>query len=416
MGQARSGKVLMSFNRGEVSPDMDARVDLEGAAAMCRRLRNMTVDVAGGVSRRRGLQFVAQAKVESVPQDWEYEGGANATVEAVLIDTAQRTYLGGQFTSFAGQTRNRIARLGTNGLVDATNPNSDDTVHALGRQSDGKIIVVGRFDTIGGVAHSYICRLNADGTLDSGFTTQGAFGLIQCLCVQADDKILVGGTFTRINGVTRNRTARLNADGTLDTSYAATVTSGGVAVVYSMAVQADGQILIGGAFSSVAGSGRNNIARVSSTGTIDSGFNPNSSDTVFSVVVQSDQKILIGGGFVTIAGASRDGFARLNTGGTIDTGFLPATDNAVTTIVIDGATILVGGSFTTIAGSARAGFARINSDGTIVSAFNPSPSGGSVWDCAVLANTSIVVVGNFTTIAGQSRASVAHLNADGTLA
>lgn len=63
MGQTRSGKVLMSFNQGELSPKLDARIDLEKAAAACRILRNMTVRAQGAAQRRRGFQFVAQTKV-----------------------------------------------------------------------------------------------------------------------------------------------------------------------------------------------------------------------------------------------------------------------------------------------------------------------------------------------------------------
>ncbi len=39
------------------------------------------------------------------------------------------------------------------------------------------------------------------------------------LAVQADGKILVGGYFTTLGGQTRNNIGRLNADGTVDTSF-----------------------------------------------------------------------------------------------------------------------------------------------------------------------------------------------------
>ena len=70
--------------------------------------------------------------------------------------------------------------------------------------------------------------------------------------------------------------------------------------VTSIAVQADGKILIGGSFTTLYGpSGltRNHIARLSPEGTVDTTFNPNADNYVYSIAVQADGKILVGGWF-----------------------------------------------------------------------------------------------------------------------
>ena len=69
-------------------------------------------------------------------------------------------------------------------------------------------------------AAQHIARLNADGTVDTGFNP-GANGNVYALAVQPDGKILVGGEFSTMGGGgtarrTRDRLARLNADGSLD--------------------------------------------------------------------------------------------------------------------------------------------------------------------------------------------------------
>ncbi len=56
-----------------------------------------------------------------------------------------------------------------------------------------------------------------------------------------------GDAFTTLAGQTRNYLGRLNADGSLDTSF----TNGANNYVYSLAVQADGKILVGGLFTNV---------------------------------------------------------------------------------------------------------------------------------------------------------------------
>ena len=67
----------------------------------------------------------------------------------------------------------------------------------------------GYFNTLGGQPRSYIGRLNADGTLDSGFNP-GANNGVYSLVVQADGKILVGGNFTTLNLRQLSHIGRLN--------------------------------------------------------------------------------------------------------------------------------------------------------------------------------------------------------------
>ena len=70
--------------------------------------------------------------------------------------------------------------------------------------------------------------------------------------------------------------------------------------VLATVVQPDGKTIIAGGFTSVLGVPRNNIARLNADGTLDTGFNPKSNFEVNSVAVQADGKILIGGRFSTL--------------------------------------------------------------------------------------------------------------------
>ena len=65
----------------------------------------------------------------------------------------------------------------------------------------------------------------------------------------------------------------------------------------SIAVQADGKILVGGDFTSIGGQTRNRIARLDATTGLADSFNPNANSSVFSIAVQADGKILAGGQF-----------------------------------------------------------------------------------------------------------------------
>jgi hypothetical protein len=47
----------------------------------------------------------------------------------------------------------------------------------------------------------------------------GADGIVEAVLLQSDGKIVIGGRFSNFNGSSCNRLARLNADGSLDTSF-----------------------------------------------------------------------------------------------------------------------------------------------------------------------------------------------------
>ncbi len=140
----------------------------------------------------------------------------------------------------------------------------------------------------------------APGDVDTSFVTGSQVsGSVIAVAPAADGKMYVAGDFTTVRGALRNRIARLNADGTADPTF--DPGTGADSLVYALAVQADGKVLIGGDFASYNGTGRNRIARLNSDGSLDTSFNPGTgaSSTVLAVAVQADGKVLIGGSFST---------------------------------------------------------------------------------------------------------------------
>ena len=115
--------------------------------------------------------------------------------------------------------------------------------------------------------------------------------------MQADGKILVGGGLQNIGGQARNYIARLDPTTGLAHSFDPHSNN----LVLSIVVQADGKILAGGAFggaNSIGGQTRNHIVRLDpDTGLADS-FDPNASSLVNSIALQADVKILVGGTFI----------------------------------------------------------------------------------------------------------------------
>src|ERR1043166_9086335 len=114
-----------------------------------------------------------------------------------------------------------------------------------------------------------------------------------------------------MRGQPRNSMARLNKDGTLDPAFDPNVAG----QVFSLAIQSDGRVLVGGAFNEVGGKSHYQLARLNPDGTVEQEFNPipmSGTGFVKALAVQPDGKILVGSGFATLGGQHRDGFGRLN--------------------------------------------------------------------------------------------------------
>jgi len=179
-------------------------------------------------------------------------------------------------------------------------------------QPDGKIIVSGPFVSVNGTTRNGLARLNTDGTLNLSFAPgTGASAWISSVAVQPDGKVLIAGSFGNVNGTNRAGGWRLQANGSLDNNFNAI--TGPNASVSAFALQPDGKVIIGGSFTTINGTNRNHIARLNANGSLDSSFNPGTGadSTVYSIALQSDGKVLIGGDFITVNGVLRPHVARL---------------------------------------------------------------------------------------------------------
>ena len=92
----------------------------------------------------------------------------------------------------------------------------NNTVRVINIQPDGKILVGGGFSTYNGTTRNRIIRLNSNGSIDTSFNIGTGFnGNVFTIDIQPDGKILVGGDFTTYNGTTSNRIIRLNPNGSI---------------------------------------------------------------------------------------------------------------------------------------------------------------------------------------------------------
>jgi uncharacterized delta-60 repeat protein len=188
--------------------------------------------------------------------DTTFNPGANGNVFSVVRQTDGKIVVGGGFTGLGAGTgatlRNRIGRLNSDGSVDTTfNPGANAEVLCLAQQADGKLLVGGNFTLIGGgtgtTIRNFIARLNSDGSVDATFNS-GANGGIAAVRQRSDGKVLIGGNFTSLGAgagiLSRNFIGLMNSDGTVDTTPSpknnnfvdAQVISGNSGLVYGVNV------------------------------------------------------------------------------------------------------------------------------------------------------------------------------------
>jgi len=343
--------------------------------------------------------------------------GANDFVQAVALQADGKVFIGGNFTSYNGSARSRIARLYSNGSLDETfdpGEGPNNYVSSIALQGDGKVVIGGEFTLYSGAGRNRIARLNSNGSLDTTFTpVAGTDSTVRAIAIQGNGRIVIGGDFLSYNGTARNFIARLYSNGSLDSTFDPGL--GASNPVWAIALQTDGTIIIGGEFTSYNGTARNRIARLYSNGSLDPTFDPGlgASGPVYAIGLQADGKIIIGGEFTSYNGTARNRIARLYSNGTLDLTFDPGSgaDFTVTTTAVQGDDkTVIGGYFTWYNGIARNRIARLNSNGTLDTTFAPV-SGASyfVLTTAIQGDGKILIGGLFAFYDGSSRNRIARI-------
>jgi uncharacterized delta-60 repeat protein len=212
-----------------------------------------------------------------------------------------------------------IVRVNADGSLDnrfSPTQAANGAIYSIALQLNGKILVGG---------DNGVVRLNTDGSADESFDHSALESWrVMSILVQPDDKVLVAGYLKSVSGYLQPGFVRLNADGALDSGFSTpenivplfnyhnpSVDHWSLPAVW--ALQPDGGILV---------NQWSGILRLKGNGTLEQGFvvaefkrdfcYKYCAPTVGSMLVQPDGRILIRGAFYAINGARRNGLARLN--------------------------------------------------------------------------------------------------------
>lgn len=329
--------------------------------------------------------------------------------------------VGGNFTVAGGKARYGLARVNADGSLDNTFDPPDffdygltsnqlgGSIYTIALQSNGKILVGGRFD-VTGFNYRSLVRLNANGTVDTTFVSansQGFMNDVKRIVVQGDDTIVIGGGFQIFNQTAAtSQVAKLDANGVFNPAFRM-INFGGE--LKDMAVQADGKVLVCAL----------NVQRQNQDGSVDQSFPVAVVGPINRMIVRPDGKILIVGTFQQVNGFPQGRIALLNTDGSLDLTFnqsgIGAGNGDINDISLTpNGTMFVGGTFTQFNGVSKNRLARLNADGSLDPAFTYTPPNSNtvIKDIEVLGDGRLVISGNQTATASDS---ISRLNVDGSI-
>ena len=208
------------------------------------------------------------------------------------------------------------------GLNLANTDAADDAKKIIGL-ADGKILIAGFTEAVSnndGLNNFAVARLNANGSVDQSFGTNGVqiidFGFddqLTSMQVTPDNKILLAGNVYNFDlSSTKIALVRLNTNGAIDTSFGTngkvttTVGSSLNDVIFDMKVQLNGSIIVGGSTENPNSLLASDfvLIKYASNGALDTSFGTggiatldfnSSNETINSIAIQTDGKIIATG-------------------------------------------------------------------------------------------------------------------------
>lgn len=244
--------------------------------------------------------------------------------------------------------------------------------------------------------------------------------------IQSNGKILIGGYSGSTSSQWKKYLVRLNFDGTKDNTL---IVPDMIGKVYTIVVQPDQKIILGTSHTNGVSGNQKDIIRLNSDGSIDQNFQNNlnyltGNGGYRGVAIQQDGKILVAGSFTTVDNVSIKGLIRLQSNGLRDTNFnLQGTSfNGLYTTYkvfpLKNGKILVSGNFTSYNGISANGLLRLNSNGSLDTTFNIGTGfyNSAVSTIAIQTDNKILVGGGFTSFNGDnSKKYLIRLNEDGNI-
>ncbi len=240
--------------------------------------------------------------------DWLAMGsGVNGEVKALALKQDGTLVVGGTFTSANGVGANSIATWSSwvwSPMGSGIEGFFSRTVQALAVLPNGHVVAAGDFELAGGSFARDLARWNGSAWSPFGIGLSGPAGVASgnALAVLPNGDLLVGGAFTSANGLSVNNIARWNG------SAWSALGSGVNNTVHALTVRSNGYVVAGGDFSSAGGASANRLAQWD--GAAWSNLGSGMDISVYALAAPTSGELVAGGWFNTANGVSAKNIAR----------------------------------------------------------------------------------------------------------
>ncbi|MFN5319161.1 MAG: T9SS type A sorting domain-containing protein [Bacteroidia bacterium] len=229
----------LSFGASKIHLDANGKITIWGAFTF-----NNT-DLPGGLVRLNSNGTIDNTfSIGSGPGNFE-------NIYDFAYTTANKILLAGTFSTVNGTPANDLILLNYDGTPDPSfssgvGPTCCGILNVIEEPNSGKIIIANGFYDYNGTLRANLARLNSNGTLDATYDPGAGFvdnSTINTLMFDSNGKLLIGGGFNSYNNISRINLVRINGGelvapleisiigtateaGTFSTDYQMTTTDG----------------------------------------------------------------------------------------------------------------------------------------------------------------------------------------------
>ncbi|MCB9886521.1 MAG: hypothetical protein H6838_13590 [Planctomycetes bacterium] len=337
-----------------------------------------------------GYYGVAPGAVRAATM-WDPDGAGPATPVLVIA---------GAFRTAGNVIADHVAAIDpTTGAVQPLGSGFNEKVHALTVAANGDLVAAGQFTSAGSVAANYVARWNGSSwsALGTG-PTPGPNSWCFALTALGNGDLVVGGQFTSAGGVPANLVARWNG-----TAWSSIGSLNSAATVRALATLPNGDLVAGGTLG---------LQRWNGTSWVPLGGGTNNHVHCLQLLANGD--LLAGGEFTIAGGIPANHVARWD--GSVWNALGAGTDDSVHSLLeMPGGDLVVGGDFANAGGQPASYAARWN--GNAWAAFGNGMAYGltfgdlpGVFALAALPGGDVFAGGVFRTADGAPASSMARWN------
>lgn len=319
------------------------------------------------------------------------------TVSKVIPSPDGGAIVAGSFSRIGAQRLGSLVKLTSSGELDTSfSATVNGQVFTLALDHAGSLYVGGRFSFANGEQRNNLAKVTSGGSLVPFAAAPD--GMVSAIAFLGED-VLIGGSFRTVSQQPRTGLAKLNADGSLNTGWTTVLSSnsaGGQALVAAI-LATDGGVIVGGLFDAANGQPRVGLVKLDGTGELISNWRNDlggagSNTRALTLELGTDQSVYVGGIFRSIGSQPRDNVARLRSNGEV-LAWSPTTNNSVQAILVRGSDVFLGGQFSLVNGLGRSGIAQVSAITGAATSFNPSV--GGVPTLSRLGPTTLLAGGAF---------------------